>query len=322
VVAEEPIVKIRRFQKGKDEADWVHVWNTAYQEYEDIRKITAADFRLAEAAPSFDPEGRFIAEVDGEPVGIIHAHVDKLRKEPKGFIRSFGVIPKLRGGDIEHQLIHLALAELKRRGMTTVQGWARSTRTDRVRLWKTLGFKRVRESSLMQRTLHTLPSNIGENQQVQLRPLRTKSDMDLQTLNWLDNECFKEHFNFRPGTLEETIHFVRKDPFFKLQRWFFAEADGEVQPVGYVGAGIDAAYNTERHAHCGWILDIGVLKAHRLKGIGTTLMLAGMDVLKKEGMTMVMLGVDDQNVTKAIKLYEKVGFHVKKRDLTFEKPLF
>ncbi len=319
MIAVGTIVKIRRFKKGTDKADWVSVWNAAYQEYVDIRQITVDEFRIAEKAPSFDPEGRFIAEVNGTPVAIIHAHVDKLRKEPKGFIRSFGVAPKFRGGELEDRLVELALEELKQRGMTTVQGWARSTRTDRIKLWETLGFKLVRKFSLMKMDLHPLPSAVGENPHVQLRPLHTDSDEDLTTLNWLGNECFKEHFNFRPGTLDETTYFVRKDPFFNFQRWLFAVP--EDAPVGYIGAGIDAAYNKERSAKVGWILDIGVLKVHRRKGIGTTLMLAAMEKLRDEGMATVMLGVDDWNVTKAIKLYEKVGFRIDKKDLTYEKKI-
>jgi len=38
-------------------------------------------------------------------------------------------------------------------------------------------------------------------------------------------------------------------------------------------------------------------------------------------MTEAMLGVDDFNPTKAIKLYEKVGFKVVKKDFTYEKTL-
>ncbi len=48
-------------------------------------------------------------------------------------------------------------------------------------------------------------------------------------------------------------------------------------------------------------------------------MLWGMETLKAKGMTTAMLGVDDLNVTKAMKLYEKVGFKVAKKDLTYEK---
>jgi ribosomal protein S18 acetylase RimI-like enzyme len=36
-------------------------------------------------------------------------------------------------------------------------------------------------------------------------------------------------------------------------------------------------------------------------------------------MTVAMLGVDDWNVTKAIRLYEKVGFKVAKKEVAYEK---
>lgn len=48
-------------------------------------------------------------------------------------------------------------------------------------------------------------------------------------------------------------------------------------------------------------------------------MLQGLATLKAKGMTSAMLGVDDRNVTKAMILYEKVGFKVIKKDLTYEK---
>ena len=313
------MLKIRKFLQGRDEEDWVRVWNAAFKEYDDMRQITVEEFRIFEKAPEFDPEGRYIAEFNKQAVGIIHAYVDKLRKEKKGFIRSFGVIPKFRGKGIEEKLAEIALKELKNRGMETVQAWAADSRKDRIRLWESLGFKLVRKFSLMIRDLDTIPSGIGENEKVILKTLDKDSDDDLKMLNWLDNECFKEHFNYRPGTLEQTIYFLRKDPFFKIQEWFFALYEGK--HVGYIGVGIDEKYNAERNVKCGWVLDIGVLKPYRRKGIGTRLMLQGLQTLKDRGMTTVMLGVDDFNVTKAMKLYEKVGFKVKKKDLTYEKAL-
>jgi ribosomal protein S18 acetylase RimI-like enzyme len=68
-------------------------------------------------------------------------------------------------------------------------------------------------------------------------------------------------------------------------------------------------------------LDIGVLKPYRRKGIGTKLMLHGMNLLKTKGMTVAMLGVDDWNVTKAMRLYEKVGFKVARKEMAYEKTL-
>ena len=51
------------------------------------------------------------------------------------------------------------------------------------------------------------------------------------------------------------------------------------------------------------------------------MMLQGMEALKEQNMTTVLLGVDDLNVTNAVKLYEKIGFKTKKKDLTCEKSL-
>jgi ribosomal protein S18 acetylase RimI-like enzyme len=169
----------------------------------------------------------------------------------------------------------------------------------------------------MTRELVGLQSGIGENMEVVLEPLRRDADEDLEMLNRLENECFKEHYNWRPSTLEWTVYFVRQDPFFKIQEWFFALLNGK--HVGYVGIGIDESYNAKKAVKCGLILDIGVLKPHRRKGIGTRLMLHGMNLLKAKGLTVAWLAVDDWNVTKAMRLYEKVGFKVAKKDVAYEK---
>ncbi|MGC9346082.1 MAG: GNAT family N-acetyltransferase [Candidatus Bathyarchaeales archaeon] len=160
---------------------------------------------------------------------------------------------------------------------------------------------------------------MGENTQVTIKTLRKNIKENIKTLNWLDNECFKEHFNYRPATIEETRHFLLNNPYFKEQEWFFAVLNKE--NVGYIGVGIDEKYNIEKNVKAGVILDIGVLKPYRRKGIGTTLMLHGLKTLKAKDMTKAVLGVDNFNPTKAIKLYEKVGFKVVKKDLTYEKTL-
>jgi ribosomal protein S18 acetylase RimI-like enzyme len=50
-------------------------------------------------------------------------------------------------------------------------------------------------------------------------------------------------------------------------------------------------------------------------------MLHGLETLKAKGMTKAILHVDDYNPTKAVTLYEKVGFSVKKKDFTYERKL-
>jgi len=87
----------------------------------------------------------------------------------------------------------------------------------------------------------------------------------------------------------------------------------------YIGVGIDERYNVEHNVKSGRISGIGVLKAHRRKGIGTRLMLQSLKTLRAEGMTKAMLDTEDINPTRAITLYEKVGFKVLQEYVTYEK---
>ncbi len=309
---------MRRYSRGTDEPVWVDVINAAYRDDEDFRSITLDEFLLEQNRPGFDFDGRFIAELDGRPVAMVHASVDRARTDGQGFIR-FGVIPEFRGRGVEKQLMETALEELKARGMTTGQAGTESAKEDNVRLLEGLGFKRIRVFSLMEMDLAEVPRHVGENKEVTIRPLRLDVDEDIQLFDRLHNESFSEHFNFRPHTLEETRHRLLNNPYLKQRESFFAVLNGD--SVGYVGVGIDEKYNLERNTRIGWATVIGVLKPYRSAGVGTSLILHAVENLKGKGMTRALLGVDDNNTTRAIGVYEKVGFTVKRKDFVYQRSL-
>ncbi|MFB0514961.1 MAG: GNAT family N-acetyltransferase [Candidatus Bathyarchaeia archaeon] len=314
------MLNIRRFVKGVDEPVWVEVLNAAYKEYESWwRAITVEEMLLDEKRPNFDFEGRFIAELYGKPVSVVHAHVDKSREEKKGFIHSFGVIPEFRGRGVEEKLIELAMNELEKRGMNLIQAWTDYKRNDRIQLLEKLGFQLVYKTSDMEIDLTDIPSDIGENTQVTIRLLRKNVEEDIETLNWLSNECYREFPNHRPRTIEETRRSLFNHPQLKEHEFFFAVLDQK--NVGYIGVGIDEKYNIEKNVKGGRISGIGVLKPYRRKGVGTKLMLQGLKTIKTKGMTKAMLDTEDYNPTKPIRLYEKVGFKVVQEYLTYEKRL-
>jgi len=308
---------VRRFVQGKDEAALAGVMNQAFREFEDFRSLTAEDMVMKEKSPTFDAAGMFIADLDGQPVGIVNARVDKMREEKKGFIRMLGVVPEYRRRGVGRALAEKAIENLKERGMESIEAGAVMNKPEAIGLWESMGFKRVRIFSLMKKDLGTIPSKIGENPDVQLRKFQKGSSEDLKLVNWLSNEAFREHYNYRPDTIDETRYFLEQDPIFGDQEWLFTFLWGSL--VGYVGVGVDQKYNEEKNARCGWILSIGVLKPNRLKGIGTRLMIEGMKLLKAKGMTEAMLGVDDQNPTRAIKLYEKVGFRAARKEIAYQR---
>jgi mycothiol synthase len=250
---------------------------------------------------------------------MVNAYVDKLREERKGFIQSLGVLPKFRGKGIAKKLVEKALESLKSRGMEIAETWAESDREACVHIFESFGFKNVRTTSMMKRSLRNIMSNIGENMNVTIRDAKLNNEEDIKLLNKLDNEAFKEHFNFRPRTIEETKYALLESPWFQRQKWFFAVLDD--QPVGYAGVGVDEGLNKEKNLRWGWILDIGVLKPFRWKGIGKRLMLHGMQLLKSFEMEDALLYVDDLNPTNAIKLYEFLGFKVLRKNIVYQLSL-
>jgi mycothiol synthase len=313
------LLKIRPFRKGFDEEIFVSIFNACFGDYDDIRAMTIEEMKKMEESPTFNAEGIFIAEWNGETAGMVNAYVDKLREERKGFIQWLGVLPKFRGKGIAKKLVEKALESLKSRGMEIAETWTQTNREACVHIFESFGFKNVRTTSMMKRSLQNIMLNIGENMAITIRDAKLNDEEDIKLLNKLDNESFKEHFNFRPRTIEETRYALLESPWFQRQKWFFAVLGNH--PVGYAGVGIDEGLNKEKNLKWGWILDVGVLKPFRRKGIGKRLMLHGMQLLKSFEMEDVLLYVDDLNPTNAIKLYENLGFRMMRKNIVFQLPL-
>jgi len=313
-------VNVRRFLKGVDEPVWIELMNTEYREYASWWRGTTAEEMLEhEKNPSFDFEGRFVAEFDGKPVGIIHAHVETSGEERRGFITDFCVLEAFKGSEVEEQLLEAAVNEFRRRGVSRMRAWTGVERADRVRFLEKSGFKFSRRTIDMRISLADLPFNIGENMEVAIRRLRSEVDGDIEALNWLDNECFKDDPLHVSKTVEETRRSLLQNPILGWQGFFFAVLDN--RDAGYIGVGIDERYNVEHDVKTGYISGIGVSPAYRRRGIGTRLLLHGLRVVKAKGITSASLDTEDTNPTRAITLYEKVGFKVLQEYVTYAKDI-
>ncbi len=312
------MLTIRPFRKGEDEETYVQIFNRAFLDYDDVRSVTVQDVKTFEGAPNYNLDGFLIAEWNGQPVGMVQALVDKFREEKKGFIQTLAVLPEFRRRGIAKKLLFEAISSLKRREMVTVGAWAQTDKPICTHLYESFGFKLVRTTSLMKANL--LETQETEtNEAVSLKEAQTTSREDLALINKLDNEAFREHFNHRPVTVEETEYMLLKTPWYGRQTAWFAILKN--QPVGYIVAGIDFGLNKEKHAKYGWINDIGVLKPFRRQKIGATLMKTAMRYLRSRKMINTLLYVDDQNVTGAVKLYETVGFKLFHTSAVYERQL-
>ena len=309
------MLKTRPFRKGVDEEFYVRIFNAAFSDYYDMRSVTLEEVRTIANAPSFNLDGLLFGEWDGQVAGMVQAQVDKQREEKKGFIGHLSVLPEFRRKGIARELLKTAIAVLREDGMKIASAWAHTDRLVCTHLYESFGFKRVRTSSLMKRSLND-SSIMEEKEPTNLREARLTEDEEIALINRLDNEAFKEHFNHRPMTVEETRYSLLKSPFWQHQKVWFAML--EKQPIGYVVAGVDERLNQEKSAKHGWILNIGVLKPYRQRDVGTSLMFRAMSYLKAQGMEDALLYVDDQNPTHAIKLYEKVGFQIHHKSTSYE----
>jgi ribosomal protein S18 acetylase RimI-like enzyme len=75
------------------------------------------------------------------------------------------------------------------------------------------------------------------------------------------------------------------------------------------------------HEGLGEVHDVGVLREMRGRGIGEALLLESFKRFRERGGDRTRLWVDTQNVTAAIKLYERIGMSVARRMHFYAKDL-
>jgi mycothiol synthase len=251
-------------------------------------------------------------------VANVNAETDNTRTDKKGFITGPDVVPEHRCKGIGTALVQQALLSLRGAGMEAAEVSSYESPATRDLLEK-LGFQVVRRFCRMRRSLTDVPSGVGEARDVEVVTLgRTDDDIDM--LRQLHNEAFREHFNYAPDTLDNWKYIVKKwDERGRIGCVTVARVAGE--PAGYLLYGIDPKDNEHLKKKRGGLWDVGVLRQFRGRGIAKRLMIDAMHHLRREGMDEAQLGVDETNVTNAMKLYERLGFTVARRRLVWNEAL-
>jgi mycothiol synthase len=131
-------------------------------------------------------------------------------------------------------------------------------------------------------------------------------------------EAFRDHWGYRPETEQDYQRWLA-DPKFDPNLWRVAWAGDQV--AGMVGSVINAEENAAYHLKRGWVGPVCVRRPWRRRGLAHALLLQMCQALQARGMTVAALGVDTQNLTGALRVYESVGFRVFKRFSMYRKPL-
>jgi mycothiol synthase len=306
-------LKIRQAIVGPDDETVVDIRNRATRAEPDYQPLSLDEFRVWSAGPNADPQARFLAELDGQPVATVNAFVDKEATDRKGYIGGPNVPPEFRRQGIGRAMMQHALTSLHRRGMTSVQTQILSSNDAGLQLAASFGFKAIRWDTTMRRKLDAIPCGVGECGGLEIIRLG-RSQEDVRLIHDLYNETFSEHFNFRPDTIEEDAYWLEHANDRGSTMDCFVARTGDV--AGIIGTRVDPEEFKSSSVKNGWLFLLGVRKPARGQGIAKRLMIHGMQDLKNKGMDEAWLGVDTQNPTHAMKLYEKLGFEVLWRYVT------
>ena len=176
------------------------------------------------------------------------------------------------------------------------------------KLFEDLGYRHIRSSYEMLIEMDAPVPDPVWSEGIVLRTFGP--EMDAEAVYRAEEDSFQDHFGYVRQPFEEGFqrfkHFVLDATDFDPSLLFLAvdESSGEI-------AGINVC---RPHSHndpeMGWVGTLGVRRPWRKRGIGLALLRQSFNEFYRRGKRKVGLGVDAQNLTGALRLYESAGMHV------------
>jgi mycothiol synthase len=186
---------------------------------------------------------------------------------------------------------------------------------DSIALFERHGFRPVRYHNRMRRDLSQPIPDVSVPDGLTLRPYSREFDRSAwEALN----ESFRDHWSFEPVTDEEWQMFFIGRSTFRPDMTFLAVEGNRV--VGLCFTNVNPEANERQGIKEGWIDDVAVRRPWRKRGVAYALLCQSMRAMKADGLDYATLGVDTENPTGALGLYERLGFVAVRRMITFEKP--
>jgi ribosomal protein S18 acetylase RimI-like enzyme len=134
-----------------------------------------------------------------------------------------------------------------------------------------------------------------------------------------DVEAFRDHWGFAKPKEEDYQRWLVDPVVMQPELWQIAW-DGD-QVAGQVRSFINHRMNEERGWKRGYAEFISVRRPYRRRGLAKALILRSLHILKEQGMTEAALGVDTENISGALRLYEDCGFHPARSGAVYRKAL-
>ena len=317
-----------RFVRFRDDADWVRLAelmrDVAIADQDD--EIPSADnLRIGWAArPNFEM-GRDVlfAEVDGRLVGEADGTLSIRDGYPVHMLWG-RVHPDWRRRGIGRALFRWNERRSRARAAAEPQfgapgavigGFASEFEPGAEALFESEGYRAFRYAFTM------LHRHVGEAEPIpmpdgiEIRPVTPDQH---RAIFDADDEAFQDHFEHRPVTEADFVA-TFSQPDLDTSLWKIGwEGD---QVAGGIMTTIWKSENEALGVNRAWLESVFTRRPWRRRGLARALIGATLVELRERGVDEALLGVDAENPTGALALYEGLGFEVKVRTKRYRKPL-
>jgi mycothiol synthase len=313
------VYTVRKFRWDDLEAI-VRLFNTS-AEFDGREPDTVLEeLELEWRSPTFDPEQH--VDVVTTPEGeIIAASLIEI-SVPDSY-KGYGggeVHPQHRGQGIATAL----LRDEEARFLDAVGGqypepqpiyvyrWAQDVEAGAARLFAREGYEHVRTFYQMRVDLtdSLQPAILPDG--YELRPF--DRERDAYAVYQAQQTAFNDHWGHTSDTpYEEWAHYRFNGLGYDPDMWLIAWKDGQV-----AGSSLCRPYGPDV-PEMAWVMTLSVLREHRKVGLGSALLQQSFYTFQQKGYTKAGLGVDAENRTNALAMYERAGMSVYKRFNSYRK---
>ena len=323
-------LRFRRYRGPTDLGAMVELANMA-QLADDGDEITTPDgLRNVYAnLPDFVPErDLLLAEVDGRLV----AFSERTRTTRDGNLEFDGyghVHPDWRRRGFGRAMLHHNEDRARQRyaseraqrsgglddGPVSLGTWCLESAVGAVALLNAEGYQIVRWFLEMERPdLEAIPESPIHEGMV----IRPPTPDEYRAVLVADGEAFLDHWGARPQTeadIRRMLDAPDADPTLWQVAWDGDQVAGSVLPTIY------SEENRTLGVRRGVLDHVSVRRPWRRRGVARALIVAALEALREREMTSAILGVDADNPSGALGLYEGLGFHPIRRLMAWRRPL-
>jgi ribosomal protein S18 acetylase RimI-like enzyme len=316
----------RPFRGGPDCANILTIINASrdadgVEDVETLESIRNNYEHLTNCDPRRDV---VLVEADGRPVAYSRSFWMKLRAPGWIYIHLGHVVPEWRHKGIGRAMLRYHEDRLRQAarqhpedGPKCFQTFSYQSEKDRVSLLESEGYRPARYFYLMVRPdLEDIP-DLRLPPGLEVRPVQPEH---IPHILGAAKEAFGDHWGEEEYGEEDEKRFLGS-PEYAPDIWKVAWDASKNEVAGMVLGYILEAHNAKFNRKRGWTENISVRRPYRRQGVARALMAENLRELKARGMTEAALGVDTENPTGALRVYESMGFRPVAVEVVYRKPV-